>query len=73
MSRKVFVSNIPVRVCVDGWVTVPDDTPAEGLSEAVAKSLLEDGFEPETTKIDPSETEVDRSYDLKLWEFTFPL
>lgn len=73
MSRKVFVSNIPVRACVDGWVTVPDDTTPESLSAAVVKSLREDGYEPETIKIDPSETELDRSYDLSLWEFSYPL
>lgn len=70
---KVFVTNIPLNVYVDGWVTVPDDTPPEKLQDAIGEALCEKGFEKETPTLDVEDAEVDEGAIRDGWEFSFPL
>jgi hypothetical protein len=73
MSRKVFVSNIPVRACVDGWVEVPDGTPPEDLQAALAEALKKGQYEPQTSSVEITlDTQVDQSL-VGVWEFCTPL
>lgn len=70
MSRKVFVTNIPVRAPVNGWVEVPDETTPEGLGDAIAKALKEDGYTQEKEVHDGLEVDVSV---LDKWEFITPM
>jgi hypothetical protein len=70
MSHKVFVTNIPVRACVNGWVEVPDGTTPDGLGDAIAEALKEKGYAQEKEIHDGLEVDVSV---VDKWEFTTPL
>jgi hypothetical protein len=81
MSRRVFVSNIPVRMCVDGWVVLPDAddklTPDDGeFHEAIAQALRSDGFklarETYAFRARDEELDLDRAALDAGWEFDTP-
>lgn len=74
MTRRIFVSNIPVRTITDGWVEVPDDTPFDDLDEAIATALRTSGFKPETCTIEvDGGLDVDQACLDAHWEFSTPL
>jgi hypothetical protein len=71
--KRIFVSNIPVRTVVDGWVEVPEDTTEENLDAAITVALREKGFRPETTEIEVEGLDLDKEALDAGWEFSTPL
>lgn len=71
--KRVFVTNIPVRTCTDGWVKIPDDTPEANVNEAIAIALRVDGFTPETRTMPVEGIDLDMEALNANWEFTTPL
>lgn len=74
MSRKVFVTNIPVRACIDGWVEVPDDTSPEDLDGAITAALRAGRYSPEAKFVEVTEESVSVEKEaLDKWEYSTPL
>lgn len=76
MSRKVFVTNIPVRTCVDGWVIVPDDTKSDHLNESIRDSLIKSSMDGAGLHDGCAVLHSGLDLDLSLidkWEFSTPL
>jgi len=72
--KKVFVTNIPVHAYVDGWVEVLEGTDPEKLNEALAETLCEKGYEPETRMLKvPDDTDLDEGTIKGGWVFSTPL
>lgn len=73
-TRKVFVTNIPIRTCVSGWVEIPSDTEDDKLDDAIAIALASSGFQPEgnTNTIETATWDVDKDV-LAKWEWCLPL
>jgi hypothetical protein len=44
--RRVLVTDIPMCVCVDGYVDIPDDTPPDELDEEIRNALTAGAWEP---------------------------
>lgn len=70
MSRRVYVTNIPIRLCVSGWVDVPEAADVDDLNKVIADSIYENGYYPESLRVEGSE--IDESV-IEKWEFTTPL
>lgn len=72
MSRKIFVSNLPVRAYVDAWVEIPNDP--EDFDDAIAEAVKEGKFEfdKKTLSVEDDGVEVDESV-LDKWEFQTPM
>jgi hypothetical protein len=71
-TKKVLVTNIPVRIYVEAYVEVPKDTRPEDLNEAVRKSLIETGVSCKRGQqyIGYSEEPVELDEDaIQVWEF----
>lgn len=68
---KIHVTNIPVRGFAEGEVEIPDDTPPEGIQDALEAALKE-------CEIDPSwKIEIDDNLETDAglidggWEFNW--
>lgn len=69
--KRVFVSNIPIRTVVAGWVEVPDDW-KERPDAHVAQALKEAKYTIEDRTITIESDDLDFE-DLEKWEFDFPV
>ena len=75
LSRRVFVTNIPLNAYANGWVEVDDDvTDRVNVNGAISAAVREGRFAFETTVLRlPDDAEVDEAVIHAGWQFSTPL
>jgi hypothetical protein len=66
---KVLVTNIPVRSYATKWVTVPDNTSPDAMSQAIAETLLNGEVALTNADVQRDGIELDEGAVRSGWQF----